>query len=66
MDHERLANLTGLALLIGEPVSTVKEAAMAGHIKTVTVTGGTVLYVIESAKRWSQSERKRGRPKVKA
>ena len=66
MDHKLLANLTGIALLIGKPVSTVKEAAMAGHIQTVKVEGGTVLYVIESARKWAQSERKRGRPKVKA
>lgn len=55
-----------VAEAVGEPRTTLINAANRGEIEKAETLGGTLLLSVASAKRWQKKTRKRGRkPRLK-
>lgn len=65
IDPAKYGTASEIAEAVGEPRTTLINAANRGEITSAKTLGGTSLLSVESAKRWQKGGRKPGR-KTKA
>ena len=61
IDPKKYGTASEIAEAIGQPRTTLINAAKRGEIEQAKTLGGTLLLSLKSARKWAKQERKPGR-----